>query len=66
MTKEVPKLLTDKETAALLGLKTSSLAVWRCSGKYPLPFVKVGRLVRYKLDDVLRFIEQRTVKATLP
>lgn len=37
MTKEVPKLLTDKETAALLGMKASSLAVWRCTGKYPLP-----------------------------
>lgn len=66
MTKEVPKLLTDKETAALLGMKASSLAVWRCTGKYPLPYVKVGRAVCYKLDDVLRFIEQRTVRATLP
>lgn len=66
MTRESPKLLNGKETAALLGVKPSTLNVWRCSGKYDLPYVKCGRLVRYKLDDVLRFIEQRTVKLTSP
>ncbi len=66
MTEESPKLLNVEETAALLGVTPQTSNGWRCSGRYALPYVKCGHLVRYKLDDVLRFIEQRTVKLTTP
>ena len=34
----------------------STLAVWRCTGRFNLPFVKVGRAVRYRREDVEAFI----------
>lgn len=34
--------------AAALGLSTQTLANWRCTRRNPLPFVKIGRSVRYR------------------
>ena len=55
----IPKLFTPDEVADLLGVTTHTLAVWRCEGRYTLPYVKSGRLVRYREADVLAFIEER-------
>ena len=35
------KLLTTKEAAAKLGVLPATLAIWRCSGTYSLPFIKI-------------------------
>lgn len=53
------KLLTRKETADLLGVSCGTLAVWVSSKRYPLPYIKVGRLVKYDYNDVLQFLETR-------
>ncbi len=58
----LPALMNDAETAAMLGIKPGSLPVWRSTRRYPLPWIKVGRLVRYRRDDVLAFLESRTVR----
>jgi len=58
------RLLTESEAAELLSIGPGTLCVWRCTKRYPLPYVKVGRGVRYKLADVLAFIESRTVTGT--
>jgi excisionase family DNA binding protein len=50
------KLLTRKEAAQLLGVSSGTLAVWLCCKRYDLPYIKVGRLVKYDYDDVLNFI----------
>lgn len=55
----IPKLLTPDEVADLLSVTTHTLAVWRSEQRYPLPFIKAGRLVRYRVDDVRAFIESR-------
>lgn len=31
------------------------MSTWRCTKRYPLPYVKVGRLVRYRETDVDAF-----------
>ncbi len=51
-----PRLLTRTEAAAYLGIAPHTLAVWACTRRYPLPFVKVGRCVRYAVSDLDRFI----------
>ena len=56
------QLLTRKEAAMLLGRTVDTLAVWACTHRYNLPFVKIGRLVKYKLSDLTAFIERRTVR----
>jgi excisionase family DNA binding protein len=55
----VPRLLTEGEAAAVLGVKPTTLTTWRATGRYPLRFVKCGRLVRYREEDVVAFIKQR-------
>ncbi len=39
-----------------LGVPTSTLAVWRSTGRVELPFVKVGGHVRYRPEDIRRFL----------
>ncbi len=55
------KLLNRREAAELLGTTEGTLAVWTCNKRYNLPVVKVGRLVKYKLSDLITFIDNRTV-----
>ena len=53
--------LVDTATAAAaLGLKPETLANWRVTGRYGLPFVRSGRLPRYRVGDLLDWLEQRT------
>lgn len=50
------QLITRKEAADFLGCKEHTLAVWATSKRYDLPFYKIGRLVKYKLDDLENFV----------
>lgn len=54
------QLLTEKEAAKFLGLTSSALQVWRSTGRYSLPFIKVGSLVRYRESDLFKWLESRT------
>jgi excisionase family DNA binding protein len=56
-----PKLLTTDEAAEFLGVSAGTLAVWRCLARYRLPFVKIGRNVRYDENDLLAWMESRKV-----
>ncbi|WP_081579023.1 helix-turn-helix domain-containing protein [Leptospirillum ferriphilum] len=53
-------LLPPKETAKLLGVQEQTLAAWRLYGR-DLPYVRVGRLIRYRKSDVLAWIEKHLV-----
>ncbi len=53
------KLLTPYEVAEMLGVSVETLNVWRATNRYPLPYVKAGRLVRYRNADLQAFIESR-------
>ncbi len=54
------KMLTDDEAAEMLGLRPQTLAVWRCTGRNSLPYVQLGRAIRYRASDVQAFIEANT------
>lgn len=56
-------LLTTTEAAALLGVERGTLEVWRATKRYGLPYIKVGRLVKYRKTDVQEFIDRRRVPA---
>lgn len=62
--KAPPVSVDDKQTAQVIGAKTSTLAVWRSTGRYNLPFIKVGRLVRYRVSDLAEFMARRTAEHT--
>ncbi len=48
-------LLKPEQVADRLGVSPTTLATWRCTKRYPLAYVKVGRLVRYRMGDVEAF-----------
>lgn len=51
-----PVNITPAETSQILGATVGTLEVWRCTGRYNLPYVKIGRLVRYPLQGVAEFL----------
>ncbi len=53
------QLLTKEEVSSILGVSVGTLAVWRATKRYNLPYVKSGRLVRYRAEDVQAFIASR-------
>ena len=55
--------LDEKAAAAVLDVTPGTLSVWRSTGRYALPFLKVGRNVRYRHSDLLAWLEKR--QATL-
>ncbi|WP_426428605.1 helix-turn-helix domain-containing protein [Pseudomonas palmensis] len=59
-----PVNIDDKQAAIALGVKASTLAVWRSTGRYNLPFLKVGRLVKYRIHDIAEFLARRTANHT--
>lgn len=52
--------MSENETASALGVQPGTLAVWRCTKRYPLPYVKVGKKVFYRGQDIADFIASRT------
>jgi excisionase family DNA binding protein len=57
------ELLSRREAAAYLGVSEQTLAIWKCTGRYNLACVKVGRLVKYKKSDLDDFIQRRSISA---
>lgn len=52
-------LLDDAQTARILDIKKPTLSVWRCTGRIDLPYIKIGRNVRYRAGDLKAFIASR-------
>lgn len=60
MIKNQNDLLSEASAAAVLGVNPGTLAVWRCTGRYNLPFIKIGRKVRYRRADLDAWLITRT------
>lgn len=60
------RLLNEKEAAKFLGLAPISLRMQRCQGVNPnglvfIPYVKIGKSVRYSLADLREVIKAHRV-----
>lgn len=53
----LPKLMNQRDLAAYLGKSTAWCERARWAGEGPR-FIKLGRHVRYRADDVMEWIEQ--------
>lgn len=63
--KTQPELLDSDAAAEFLGLASGNvLAVWRCTKRYDLPYIKVGSKILYDVEDLLTFLESRKVRQT--
>jgi excisionase family DNA binding protein len=58
-------LLRPEEVANLTGLSLETLAQWR-SQKRGIPYLKVGRAVRYDAADVQAYLEGCRVSVSVP
>ena len=58
--KKQPKLLEAHDVAEMLNVKLSTVYTWVLEGY--LPAIKLGKLVRFKLDEVLDWIEDNRVE----
>jgi excisionase family DNA binding protein len=50
------ELLTPQQVSEITGLSVETLAQWR-SQKRELPYLKIGRTVRYDPSDVQNYLE---------
>ncbi len=53
-------LFSESQTAISLNIKLDTLRRWRAQGRGPA-HVRLGRLVKYRAEDVARFIDAKTV-----
>jgi hypothetical protein len=53
-------LLSRPQAAEYLGVRPQTLAAWQCTGRYNLPLIHVGRLVKYRQSDLERWLLERT------
>lgn len=55
-------LVRDTEAARLLGVAVQTVRNWRCKGRGP-NFIIVGdRGIRYSLDDIVKYRDQKRVE----
>jgi excisionase family DNA binding protein len=54
------ELLSADQAAATIDVTSGTLSVWRSTGRYGIPFIKIGRKVRYRKSDLLAWLESRT------
>jgi len=54
------KLLTTEETAIYLGVGKETLNVWRATKRYKIPYIKVGKLIKYRKSDLDEWLKHRT------
>jgi hypothetical protein len=60
----VPDFVDEDQTARVLGLAVKTLRNWRQSGTEDLPYYKLGRAVRYDLDEVVAWAKCRRFTST--
>jgi len=61
----LPELLTPEEVAEITGLSMDTLAQWR-SQRRCIPYLKIGRAVRYDPTDVQAYLERCRVSVSGP
>jgi Helix-turn-helix domain len=61
MPEQVERLLTENDAAKILDVKPNTLAIWRMTGRHNLPYVRVGRNIRYRMSHLIALLDCRTV-----
>lgn len=59
-----PVNLTPEQTGEIIQTKVTTLAVWRTTGRYNLPYTRISRRVAYPINGVAEFLLRRTVRHT--
>ena len=63
----MPKLLiNEREAAEMLDVSVSFMQSDRVTGRHGIPYVKVGRSIKYRPETLLAWLASRTVDAKAP
>ena len=57
---EAQRWINEKEVANITGIAVQTLRNWRFQQTGP-PYCKLGRMVRYSVDDLVRFMEEKKI-----
>jgi hypothetical protein len=64
---DLDDLLTNEQAAVLLGIKPTTLEIWRIRGKSP-PFLKLGGSkqapIRYQRSEITKWLAERSFSST--
>ncbi|WP_039828406.1 helix-turn-helix transcriptional regulator [Nocardia testacea] len=58
---KLPELLTEREVAELVGTSPGTLRQDRSADR-GLPYVRIGRRIRYRADDIEAYLDAHTVR----
>jgi hypothetical protein len=61
MIKKLDSLLDTVQVAERLCLAPHTLEADRCERRFGIPYIKIGRSVRYREEDVVAFIEKNRI-----
>jgi excisionase family DNA binding protein len=53
--------LNNTEAAQYLGVAPATLVTWRCTQRYSIPYIRVGKKILYDLDDLRAWLASRKV-----
>ena len=56
---EYKHLLTPRDAADYIGVTIGTLAVWRCTHRYAIPYIKVGGQIKYRREDLDEWLNSR-------
>lgn len=57
-------MLNNRDAATLMGVSPGTLPIWRMQGRGP-KFYKIGKLVRYRSDEVLAWMAEQACQNTI-
>ncbi len=57
-------MVSADEAATILNIRPQTLAIWRCTGRYSLPFIRVGRRIMYSRRALDKWTAGRTGTST--
>ncbi len=61
MLQNLNRLLTDEELAKFLKISPGTLRHYRYSGSVKIPYIRVGGSIRYRIEDVLAYLDSKVV-----
>ena len=56
-------LFTNDQAAKYIGVTPGTMEVWRSTKRHIIPYIKVGRLVKYRKQALDTYLTSRTVEA---
>jgi excisionase family DNA binding protein len=56
------KLVSESEAAQYLGICVATLRAWRSTRRVKLQYFKIGRAVRYRIEDLEAFLQSAAME----